>query len=117
MKKLLAADPVGQRLCQSPIIAFKDKRMECVLSLIDYLLTSIIIDLNHEIAQGALSDYKSELKSKNSVEKVINDLLRSYEKDKARGKADAIGKRLEACGISDPKVVLGNILKKSAKGT
>jgi len=98
-KQLLNADQVGKTLCQNPSIAFKDKRMDCVLKLVDDLLTSAIIDLNHEMDQGALSDYKSDLKSKNSVEKLIGELLRSYQKDKARGKADYIDVRLKACGI------------------
>jgi hypothetical protein len=100
VKKFLEADPVGKKVCQTPDVVFKDKRMECVLGLINDLLTSIVIDVNHELEQGALSDYKSDLKSKNSVERIINELLRSYEKDKARGKADAIGARLGACGIT-----------------
>jgi hypothetical protein len=73
--------------------------MNCVLKTIDDLLCSVIIDLNHEIDHGALSDYKSDLKSRNSVAKLISELLRSYEKDKVRGKADAIEARLQACGI------------------
>jgi hypothetical protein len=66
--------------------------------------------------QGALKDYKSDLKSKNSVEKVISELLRSYQKDKARGKADSITDRLEACGIVAPKEeTLAEILKTALK--
>jgi hypothetical protein len=112
LKKLLASDPAGKRLCQEPALAFAEKRMECVLKLIDDLLTSIIIDFNHEIDQGQLSDYKSDLKSKNNVEKLNGELLRSYEKDKARGKADSIEKRLEACGIKK-KLVLSELFKKA----
>ncbi len=100
IKRLLNSDPLGKTLCQSPSIAFKNTRMDCVLKLVDDLLTSIVIDLNHEMDQGALSDYKSDLKSKNSVEKLASELLRSYEKDKARGKADSIEARLKACGIN-----------------
>ena len=59
-----------------------------------------MIDLNHEMGTGEqLSDYKSDLKSKNSVEKVCGELLKSYEKDLARGKAESIGARLKACGL------------------
>ncbi|HML07944.1 MAG TPA: AIPR family protein [Xanthobacteraceae bacterium] len=112
IKKLLSSDPLGTRVCQSPTILFKDERMDCVLQLIDDLLTSIIIDLNHEMRQGTLSDYKSDLKSKNSVEKLISELLRSYEKDRARGKAEAIGDRLKACGIDQSAAVLASILTK-----
>ena len=111
IKKLLTSDELGKRLCQSPIIAFKDKRMDCVLKLVDDLLTSIIIDLNHELSQGTLSDYKSDLKSKNSVEKLMSELLRSYEKDRARGKADSISVRLFACGISKLSAVLEASMK------
>jgi AIPR protein len=100
LKKLLNSDVLGKALCQAPGIIFKGKRMECVLKLIDDLLTSIVIDLNHEMDQGALSDYKSDLKSRNSVERLMSELLRSYEKDKARGKADSIETRLKACGLN-----------------
>lgn len=100
IKKLLASDPIGADLIRRPETAFTDGRMDCVLKLIDDLLTSIVIDLNHEMDQGALSDYKSDLKSRNSVEKVVSELLRSYEKDKARGKLEAIEERLKACGFS-----------------
>jgi hypothetical protein len=102
LKKLLNSDELGKVLCQTPHIAFQDKKMECVLKLIDDLMTSIVIDLNHEITQGQLSDYKSDLKSRNSGQKLIGELLRSYEKDKARGKADSIADRLKACEISKP---------------
>jgi hypothetical protein len=67
--------------------------------MIDELLQSMIIDLNHEMDSGALSDYKSDLKSKNSVEKVVGELVRSYDKDKARGKATSIERSLQACGL------------------
>jgi hypothetical protein len=102
IKKLLSSDPVGKTLCQKPEIAFNGKRIDCVLKLMNDLLTSVVIDLNHEMDQGALGDYKSDLKSKNSVEKIISELLRSYEKDRARGKADAIETRLKECGLSKP---------------
>jgi len=65
--------------------------------VINDLLTSIIIDLNHEIENGEMSDYKSELKSRASVEGLFSELVRSYEKDKARGKVENIEERLQAC--------------------
>jgi hypothetical protein len=111
IKKLLNSDPIGRRVCQAPIILFKDKRLDCVLKLIDDLLTSIIIDLNHEVSQGALGDYKSDLKSKNSVEKFMSELLRSYEKDRARGKAEAIEDRLKVCGLDQSHATLAAIVK------
>lgn len=99
VKKLLYSDQAGRKLCQSPEMAFENGRMDCVLELVHDLLKSIVIDLNHEMEQGAMADYKSDLKSRNNVEKLLGELLRSYEKDKARGKADVIETRLNACRI------------------
>jgi hypothetical protein len=59
VKRLLNSDITGRQLCQFPSLAFEDSRMGCVLTLVDDLLTSIIIDLNHEVNQGALSDYNT----------------------------------------------------------
>jgi hypothetical protein len=99
IKKLLVSDPVGRKVCQTPALVFEKERLGCILKMVDDLFKSIIIDLNHEMDQGALSDYKSDLKSRNSVERIIAELLRSYEKDKARGKADSVQERLKICGI------------------
>ncbi|MGA0595026.1 AIPR family protein [Enterovirga sp. CN4-39] len=99
LKKLLASEPAGRKLCQSPRLAFEESRLACVINVINDLLGSIIIDLNHEVDQGNFSDYKSDLKSRSSVEKMLGELLRSYEKDKARGKVDSIEERLAACGL------------------
>ena len=99
LKKLISTDELGSKVCREPRVLFRGERLEGFLKLVDYLLLSAIIDLNHEVAQGQLADYKSELKSRNSVEKIIAELLRSYEKDRARGKADSVSARLAECGI------------------
>lgn len=99
VKRIFSSDPLGKKVRQRPDIIFEKNCRDCVLTVIDDLLKSIVIDLNHEIEQGAMSDYKSDLKSRASVEKLVSDLLRSYEKDKARGKVDSIETRLKACGL------------------
>ena len=99
LKKLLSSDALGARFCRNPSVAFDGNRLDCVLTIVHDLIKSIIVDLNHDIDRGAFSDYKSELKSKSSVEAALAELLRSYEKDKVRGKADDIGERLKKCGI------------------
>ncbi len=97
LKKLLSEDPVGRKLSQDPRPVFASGIMECVLKVVDDLLQSVIIDVNHEVKNGHMSDYKSDLKSRGSVEKLISELVRSYQKDKARGKVVDVGERLKAC--------------------
>ena len=53
------------------------------------IIGTLIIDLNYEVdAKGAAFDYKADLKSPKQIEELSNSLLKSYEKDVARGKAD-----------------------------
>lgn len=53
------------------------------------IIGNLIIDLNYEVqAKGATFDYKADLKSPKQIEDLTNILLKSYEKDVARGKAD-----------------------------
>ncbi|HEY1862495.1 MAG TPA: AIPR family protein [Roseiarcus sp.] len=53
------------------------------------IIGSLIIDLNYEVqSKGASFDYKADLKSPKQIEELSNILLKSYEKDVARGKAD-----------------------------
>lgn len=54
------------------------------------IVSSLIIDLNYEVkAKGPSFDYKSELKSPKQIEELTDLLLKSYEKDVARGKAES----------------------------
>jgi len=100
LKKLFTNDPIGKKLCRTPSVAFDDDRLSCVLEVVADVLKSIVVDLNHDIDQGTFSDYKSDLKSKTSVETELAELLRSYEKDKVRGKVDVISDRLKKCGLA-----------------
>lgn len=100
VKKILQQDAIGASLCMDPSTAFADGKLDCVLGAINDVLTMLLIDINHEIASGALPDYKSDLKSKTHVEKFLADLVKSYQKDKARGKVDDLSARLTACGLS-----------------
>jgi hypothetical protein len=52
------------------------------------IVSSLVIDLNYEVnAKGPEFDYKADLKSPKQVEELTALLLKSYEKDVARGKA------------------------------
>lgn len=100
VKRLLQQEEAGRRLCQRPEDLFAAGTLDCVLSAIDDLLKSIVIDVNHELRAGQMPDYKSDLKSRSSVTKLLDELVRSYEKDKARGRVDDLQERLGACGLA-----------------
>lgn len=54
------------------------------------IVASLIIDLNYEVeAKKPTFDYKGDLKSPKQVEDLTNLLLKSYQKDVARGKAES----------------------------
>ena len=55
----------------------------------DVIVASLIIDLNYEVKEkGPSFDYKADLKSPKQIDEMSNALLKSYEKDVARGKAE-----------------------------
>jgi hypothetical protein len=58
------------------------------------------VEGQHKGHAGQMADYKSELKSRSSVDKLLGELIRGYQKDRARQKVDDIGQRLSACGLS-----------------
>lgn len=99
VKRLLMQEDAGRKLCQNPARAFENDSLNCVLAVASDLLKAIIVDVNHELRSGKMSDYKSDLKSRSSVTQLLDELVRSYEKDKARGKADDLEQRLSDCGI------------------
>jgi hypothetical protein len=99
IKRLLELDPIRKALCASPKIAFEDNRLDCALRVVNNLLLSLIIGINHELSNNQMLDYKSELKSRTNVDKFLNELVRSYQKDMMRGKVDNIGDSLRACQL------------------
>jgi hypothetical protein len=101
VKRLLKLEDLGTLITRDPKALFDNDALDCVLKVIDDLIKSIIIDVNHELGAGQMADYKSDLKSRASVTKLLDELVRSYEKDKARGKVDDLGERLAACGLGE----------------
>lgn len=103
VKQILSCSDEGAELCRHPQVAFDNGNMQCVMNAIDVLLQSLMIDINHEIDGGLLADYKSDLKSKTSVEQFLKELVRSYEKDLLRNKVENIGDLLKSCkAVSKP---------------
>lgn len=54
------------------------------------IVGSLVIDLNYEVKEmGPTFDYKADLKSPKQVDELSDKLIKSYEKDVARGKVDS----------------------------
>jgi hypothetical protein len=88
LSKVLRGYDASRSVMQDPGKLNKDKREE-FYNKCDAIVGSLIIDFNYEVAQkGAAFDYKADLKSPKQIEELTGLLLRSYEKDVARGKAD-----------------------------
>jgi hypothetical protein len=53
------------------------------------IVANLIIDLNYEVKEKGLGfDYKADFKSPKQIEELTGLLLKSYDKDVARGKAE-----------------------------
>lgn len=64
---------------------------EKILEISRKIIDGLVIDLNYEVDEVEDFDYKKEFKSPDSVDKWRGKLLRSYDKDFNRGKADGFG--------------------------
>jgi hypothetical protein len=88
LSRLLADDHLGAEVFKDPTLIIKvDGWGDKLSAALDPILSSIIIDLNYEVARAGDSfDYKSELKSPIRVRDRADELLKSYEKEIAKGK-------------------------------
>jgi hypothetical protein len=88
LSRLLGEDALGGEIFKNPeIITNTPEWNKKLTEALDPILSSIIIDLNYEVARAGESfDYKSELKSPNRVRDRADELLKSYEKEVAKGK-------------------------------
>ena len=89
--ELLRSDEVGAVFLKSPDKLFHDGLLNKFMDVIEEILQSVIIDLNFEVEDlGEAFDYKGDLKSPVKIRELRGKLLRSYEKDVARGKASSL---------------------------
>ena len=89
--ELMRNDDIGRELAKNPERLFREGRVEKICASIQGALESIVIDLNYEVNEkGEAFDYKADLKSPSRIKELRNTLLRSYDKDLARGKAAKI---------------------------
>lgn len=71
-----------------------EKHLKFVVALAE-VLGSMIIDLNYEVKQrGDNFDYKGDLKSPSKIRDLRAELLKSYEKELAKGKMKPISQAL-----------------------
>ncbi|SFL98905.1 AIPR protein [Nitrosomonas nitrosa] len=89
--ELVKSDEKASEYLKNPKMLFDTRKIDKFVEAIETILQSIIVDLNYEIEDlGDQFDYKGDLKSPKKIQELRNKLLRSYEKDVARNKADSL---------------------------
>lgn len=93
LSRLLSQDAFGAEVFRNPTTVTQVPDWEGKLAAtLDPILSSLIIDFNYEVENAGESfDYKSELKSPNRVRERADELLKSYEKEVAKGKLATLG--------------------------
>jgi hypothetical protein len=90
ISKVLRLADKDRKIVESPKSYWNKKSLERLMQKIKELLAGLVVDLNYEVRTvGDGFDYKADFKSPARVEEWTAKLLRSYEKDVARGKAVA----------------------------
>lgn len=89
LSKILRKNETTQQFMRDPSTLPKERETE-FLTKCGAIISTLIIDLNYEVKQkGSAFDYKAEFKSPKQVEEWQSLLIRSYEKDVARKKAES----------------------------
>ncbi|MEZ5590431.1 MAG: AIPR family protein [Gammaproteobacteria bacterium] len=92
VSELVKTDNVALRYSKNPNLLFSECKVDKFMEAIELTLHSIVIDLNYEVQDmGDQFDYKGDFKSPTKIKNLESKLLRSFEKDVARGKACSLG--------------------------
>jgi len=87
ISEMLSKDDICKESIKKPSVIVRGDMLSAFLGSIKEALISMIIDLNYEVKQrGDSFDYKGDLKSSVKVRELRGELLKSYEKDLAKGK-------------------------------
>jgi hypothetical protein len=87
LAELLSKDDGSKAIVKDPNKIIGSDNFEKFISSVEEALQSMIIDLNYEVRQrGESFDYKGDLKSPAKVRELRGELLKSYEKELAKGK-------------------------------
>ncbi len=88
---LVRSDAVASHYSKNPNHLFEDGKIAKFMDAIESILRSIVIDLNYEVQDmGDQFDYKGDFKSPGKIKDLRSKLLRSFEKDVARNKAESL---------------------------
>ena len=91
VSELIQNDEFGLEIYKSPRVLFEDGKINQFCEAVMAILNAVIVDLNYEVKElGEKFDYKGDLKSPVKLRELRSKLLRSFEKDVARGKADSL---------------------------
>jgi len=91
VSELLSLDETAKEYTRNPKKLFDDGKVDQFMDAIESILRSVIIDLNYEVDElGEQFDYKGDFKSPKKIKELRSRLLRSFEKDVARGKAESL---------------------------
>lgn len=90
LSELIRNDKIASEFFRDPKALFDANKINGFMDAIESILRSLIIDLNYEVQDlGDQFDYKGDFKSPTKIRDLRSKLLRSYEKDVARNKADS----------------------------
>lgn len=91
VKLILKGDQAGEVIIRQPSLVVSDpEKWNAFQSVVDEMLKGVVVDLDYEFEKDGTSDYKSDLKSPLKAASIAQEVLRTYEKDVARGKAVAV---------------------------
>ncbi len=89
LSRILRSTEVTRNIMRDPSTLPQQREAEFLKKCAD-IIGTLVIDLNYEVQEkGPAFDYKADLKSPKQVDELSSLLLKSYEKDVARGKAES----------------------------
>lgn len=95
LAELLSKDPGSREIVKKPDLIIHSGKLSDFLRAVNEAVQSMIIDLNYEVKErGESFDYKGDLKSTIKVRELRGELLKSYEKELAKGKMKPISSSL-----------------------
>lgn len=96
LSELLSKDEEGSRIAKDPRKFLESGDPSKFFDVVAEIMGTIIVDLNYEVkSKGDGFDYKGDLKSPIKLRELRSELLKSYEKELAKGKMKPIKEYLQ----------------------
>lgn len=95
VSQILRKDAVGAALARDPSVLLSvEAERERFFTILDNIMRGVIVDLNYEVKRrGEGFDYKSLLKSQKESRELAQELISTFERDVARGKAETVAEQ------------------------